>query len=142
MILRVYRCPECSHIGYTEVQSQDGSSECSFCAALISDAQCIAHVPTVKEAKRRVVETVYREPKRSKGTHGLGKRRRVLGVVESLVDFNRGRPVTEEAVVQECELAGMERKTVLRFICILKEQDLITAVSGKLLGLSNGGEEW
>lgn len=141
-MFRVYRCPECSHTGYTEVQSEDGPSECSFCAALISDSQYIAHVPTVKEAKRRVVETVHRELKRSKGTHGLGKRRRVLGVVESLVDLNRGRPVTEEAVVQECELAGMERKTVLRFISILKEQGLITGVSGELLGLANGGEEW
>ena len=141
-MFRVYRCPECSHTGYKEVQSEDAPSECSFCAAPLSDAQYIAHVSTVKEAKRRVVQTVYRDPKRSKGTQGLGKRRRVLGAVESLVNLNRGRPVTEEAVVRECELAGMERKTVLRFISMLKEQGLVTAVSGELLDLSNGGEEW
>jgi hypothetical protein len=140
MMFRVYRCPECSHTGYIQVQSEDFTSECSFCSAPIYEYHVTAHVSSIEEARKKVVDTVYRESRNSKSVRGVGKRRRVLSVVESLVDLNRGRPVTEEAVLQECILAGMDRNTVLRFISVLKEQGLVTLVSGELLSLAEEGE--
>lgn len=124
---RVYRCRSCGNVGSDRITDRETDSHCSLCDMVISDEPGMAYVSNVEEAHRRagmLAEIARTEiPKVSMG---LGLRRRVLDMVNSLVDMNRGWPVPLDRVIAECADAGISRERAMHFLNILRDEDLIT----------------
>ena len=71
------------------------------------------------------------EQERTRPKRGLGVRRRILNIVEALVDMNRGRPVTVERVMRDATDAGIELSKANRHLYGLIE-------SGEIIQTSDG----
>jgi hypothetical protein len=124
---RVYRCHECGNVGFDRVADKGTDSHCSLCSTVIPHRPEMIYVSTVEEARRRAgVLATMAKPSTSKGAMGLGLKRRVFDIVESLVSMNRGRPVTLEQVLSECADAGIARERAMHFLDVLRDEELIT----------------
>lgn len=85
------------------------------------------YVTSDKEARRRAgILATMAQSSTSKVSMGLGLRRRILDIVESLVNMNRLKPVTLEQVLTECVDAGIPRERALHFLDVLSNENLIT----------------
>jgi hypothetical protein len=69
---------------------------------------------------------------------GLGVKRRVYNIVLSLVETNRGRPVTREQVMQECDDAKIANEKANSFLSQLEDEGLLISDEG-LLTVAGGG---
>ncbi len=124
---RVYRCQECGNVGFDRVPDKGTNSQCSLCSAIISDRPGMIYVTSDKEARRRAgILATMAQTSTSKVSMGLGLRRRVLDIVESLVNMNRVKPVTLEQVLTECVDAGIPRERAMHFLDVLTGENLIT----------------
>ncbi len=124
---RVYRCRECGNVGFDSVADKGTNSQCSLCSAVILDRPSMIYVSSAKEARRRAgILATMAQTSTSKVSMGIGLRRRVLGIVESLVNMNRLKPVTLEQVLTECVDAGIPRERAKHFLDVLSNENLIT----------------
>ncbi|MCK4566869.1 MAG: hypothetical protein KAU48_06115 [Candidatus Thorarchaeota archaeon] len=124
---RVYRCRECRNVGFDRVADKRTNSQCSLCSAVIFDRPGMIYVSSVEEARRRAgILATMAQTSESRVSMGLGLRRRVLDIVESLVNMNRLKPVTLEQVLTECADAGIPRERAMHFLDVLRDENLIT----------------
>ena len=85
------------------------------------------YVSSVEEARRQAgILATMAQTSESRVSMGLGLRRRVLNIVESLVNMNRLKPVTLEQVLTECVDAGIPRERAMHFLDVLSNENLIT----------------
>ena len=124
---RAYRCHECGNVGFDRVADKGTNSQCSLCSTVISDRPGMIYVSTAKEARRRAgILATMAQTSTSRVSMGIGLRRSVLDIVESLVNMNRLKPVTLEQVLNECADAGIPRERAMHFLDILRDENLIT----------------
>ena len=78
---------------------------CSLCGISLPTGASKARVQNEDAAKTELMKRIARASSVSGGKikRGLGTRRRVLSVVESLVELRRGRPVSRSKIIEECE---------------------------------------
>ncbi|MHA1959848.1 MAG: hypothetical protein ACW99U_06435 [Candidatus Thorarchaeota archaeon] len=109
-LLRVYICPKCSHIGYAKIQSKLESSNCSLCLHEIDDEPETIYASDITEARTHVANEVRsrRPSHRTEPRRGLGDKKRVIRIIDSIISMNRGWPVSLERVMKECTDAGIE----------------------------------
>jgi len=140
-MFRIYKCPSCGAIAYIRVENEQETSTCGLCRGPILDEPGILYSATINQSEDLVAEMVLHdmlENKASTPTSGLGVRRRVLNIVECLVELNKGRPVTVDSVLKECVGAKIKTERGLHFLDMLKEQGLIIANGGHV-SLGEGG---
>jgi hypothetical protein len=125
---RVYKCQDCGNVGFERVADKGIDSHCSLCRTTICDKPGMLYVSSVDEARRRagILATLALSSTTTKISMGRGLRRRVLDIVESLVNLNRLRPVTLEQVLTECTDAGIPRERGIHFLNVLRDEGLIT----------------
>lgn len=135
---RVFRCSGCGHVDYVTEESE---LLCTFCQKPLKRKDTIL-ADTVEGAENEVRDLVYQNRKQqSSSRSGLGVRRRIISMVDALLDMNRGRPVRLSDVYQECEAAGISKTKTQRFLDIMKE-DGVVIIEGGMLFLEDGGEGW
>jgi DNA-directed RNA polymerase subunit M/transcription elongation factor TFIIS len=138
----VYQCPNCTNIGYVSVQNEQEESRCSLCRSLILNEPGTLYAVTVQEAQSSVRELVTESRHNAKprgGGRGLGIKRRVYYIIESLVDLNRGRPVSIEDVMRECSDAGIDISRAMTFLGSLVSEGEVVK-NGSLLTIPT--EKW
>ncbi len=134
---RVYRCQECGNVGFDRVTDKGKDSHCSLCSAIISDRPGMIYVSSDKEARRHAgILATMAQTSTSKVSMGIGLRRRVLDIVESLVNMNRVKPITLEQVLTECVDAGIPRERAMHFLDILRDENLITHDSESVMSIT------
>ncbi|TFF84667.1 hypothetical protein EU524_00595 [Candidatus Thorarchaeota archaeon] len=138
-MIRVYRCSRCHNVGYSRVGEKSDDSMCSLCSATISHSPSAIYVETPEEAQQRMRAMVMRGEFDKPGVkRGLGVKRRVYNIVLSLVETNRGRPVTREQVMQECDDAKIANEKANNFLSQLEDEGLLISDEG-LLTVAGGG---
>ena len=138
-MIRVYRCSRCKNVGYSRVSSQSDKCICSLCSATVSHSPTAEYVETPEEAQQRMKHMLMRSGFDKPGVkRGLGIKKRVFNIVLSLVETNRGRPVTREQVMQECDDAKIDGDKARIFLDQLEEEGLIISDAG-LLTIAGGG---
>jgi hypothetical protein len=131
---RIFMCPHCGYTGYATVYSEDDESKCNLCSRRIEPSPDWKYVDSVEGAILAIQRIVWRKPTthKSKSRHGLGVKKRVLNIVSDLSDLNRGRGVSRDRVLQECEEAGIEIYKAGRFLDQLEDEELIVSIDGIL----------
>ena len=126
----VYECPKCRNRGYLEETS---TLTCSLCGTLIPSGASKIRVQDEDAAKTELMKRIARASRASDGKikRGLGTRRRVLSVVESLVELRRGRPVSMSTILEECSEAGIDSEKALHHLSLLLD-------SGEVISTSEG----
>ena len=128
-MFRIYRCAKCRNIGYLSVEREEDTSHCSLCQSVVVHEEGMVYAVTVQEAQSSVHELVIKSQmsrvKPSGGSRGLGLKRRVYNIVESLVDLNRGRPVSIENVMRECSEANIDLGRAMKFLDSLESEGII-----------------
>lgn len=138
-MIRIYRCSRCHNVGYSRVREQSDDSMCSLCSATISHSPSAIYVETPEEAQQRMKSMMLREGFDRPGVkRGLGVKRRVFNIVLSLVETNRGRPVSREQIMQECNDAKIAGDKALSFLEQLEDEGLVIS-DGRLITVSGGG---
>ncbi len=128
-MFRVYRCSLCKNIGYGHVESEDEESRCSLCQGIILHEAGTVYAVTLQEAqssvRELVIESQISKVKQGGNGRGLGVKRRVLNIIESLIDMNRGRAVSIENVMRECSEAGIDIGRAMKFMDTLESEGMI-----------------
>ena len=129
-MFRIYRCMKCNNIGYSQVESEQDSSRCSFCQTLVLHEAGTMYTVTRQEAQTAVrelaLESHFAKKSSQGGTlRGLGVKRRVYNIVESLIDLKRGKPASIEDVMRECSEAGIDLGRAMKFLDTLESEGLI-----------------
>lgn len=138
-MIRIYRCSRCHNVGYSRVREQSDDSMCSLCSATISHSPSAIYVETPEEAQQRMKSMMLRDGFDRPGVkRGLGVKRRVFNIVLSLVETNRGRPVSREQIMQECNDAKIAGDKALSFLEQLEDEGLVIS-DGRLITVSGGG---
>ena len=130
-MFRIYKCYKCMNTGYSKVESEEDESECSLCGAKIYHEKGTLYAVTTSEAKEFVMDlvmesSVYREKKLKRG---LGMKKRVYNIVESLIEMNRGRPVQTNKIMRECSDASIPLERAQHFLNVLRNEGLVTDTS-------------
>jgi hypothetical protein len=128
-MFRVYRCSVCKNIGYAHVETEDEASRCSFCQAIILHETGTVYAVTIQEAQSSVrefvIESQISKMKQGGNRRGIGVKRRVFNIIESLIDMNRGRAVSIENVMRECSEAGIDLGRAMKFMDTLESEGAI-----------------
>jgi hypothetical protein len=128
-MFRVYRCSVCKNIGYAHVETEDEASRCSLCQTIILHETGIVYAVTIQEAqssvRELVIESQISKVKQGGNSRGIGVKRRVFNIIESLIDMNRGRAVSIENVMRECSEAGIDLGRALKFMDTLESEGAI-----------------
>ena len=128
-MFRVYRCSGCKNIGYAHVETEDEASRCSLCQSIILHEPGTVYAVTLHEAqecvRELVIESQISKVRQGGNGRGLGVKKRVFNIVESLVDMNRGRAVTIENVMRECSEAGIDLGRAMKFLDTLESEGAI-----------------
>ena len=142
-MFRIYTCESCNHTDYISVESEDSPSKCGLCGSTISDNDTAHYVETVNEAEELVHELVLTTPQKrttsNRSVRGVGMKKRVLYIVDAIVDTNRGRPASKRAILEECELADIPQERVIHFLKRLEEEGLVIKTSeGMIINVEGG----
>ena len=135
-MFRVYQCPRCHNIGYAPVEKEADESRCSLCQSIVLHEPGTIYAATMQEAQSNVKELVVQTRSKKNeggGGRGLGIKKRVYYIVEALIDLNRGRPVTVDAVLRECSDAGIDLNRAMAFLEKLESEGLVTRKGTHLL---------
>ena len=127
-MFRVYHCRNCNYTGFAQVESESEETNCSLCQQTVTDADTLDYTATTNEARDRVTQhvlTAEMEQTHSTPSRGLGVKRRVLNIIDALVDTKRGRPVSEKEVLEECTLAKIPQERARHFIGKLEDEGLV-----------------
>ncbi len=134
-MFRIYKCHQCSNIGFSSVQNEAEESKCSFCTSLIIHEKNTLYAVTVQEAEELVRDLAYTVQPSDKGIirRGLGLRKRVYYIVESMVEMNRGRPATIKQILTECSDANIPSERATHFLKVLKSEGLLIDTSDGIM---------
>ena len=128
-MFRVYRCSVCKNIGYAHVETEDEASRCSLCQKIILHETGTVYAVTIQEAqssvRELVIESQISKVKQGGNSRGIGVKRRVFNIIESLIDMNRGRAVSIENVMRECSEAGIDLGRAMKFMDTLESEGAI-----------------
>ena len=129
-MFRIYRCARCNNIGYSKVESEAEISNCSLCHTLVLHERGTIYAVTRQEAIASVRELAHeaqvaRAAGNSSSSRGLGIKRRVFNIVDSLIDLRRGKPATIEDILRECSEAGIDLGRAMKFLDTLENEGLI-----------------
>lgn len=129
-MFRIYRCMKCNNIGYSQVESEDETSHCSLCQALVLHEAGTVYTETRQEAEAAVRELALesrlaRKSSQSGTIRGLGIKRRVYNIIESTIDLKRGKPASIEDIMRECSEAGIDLGRAMKFLDTLESEGLI-----------------
>ena len=119
MIWIVYECQECGNIGRKRIEGKHESLKCSLCQANLVNNEGIAHKNTEDEARDHLRVLANRKRMRRKSSvsrTGLGVRKRLINIIDSLVQLNKGRGVTEDEIMRECMDAGIDQERATEFL--------------------------
>ncbi len=124
----VYECPSCKHIDYAQVYTQTDQVRCGFCGQTLDSSTFRASADTEEAASSSITRLVSHrlsseKPIRPK--RGLGVRRRVIDIVSSQINLNRGKPTTVRAVLSESVDAGIDSEKALRFLERLNQEGVV-----------------
>jgi len=130
-MFRIYRCARCNNIGYCQVESEDETSHCSLCQTLVLHEKGTVYAVTRQEAIAAVREfalegQLAKTAEISSSSRGIGVKRRVFNIVESLIDLRRGKPASIEAIMRECSEAGIDLGRAMKFLDTLENEGLIS----------------
>lgn len=134
-MFRVYKCYKCRNTGYAQIETEEDASSCSLCGVTIVHEKGTLYAVTTAEAKELVMDLVMRSSvhREKKVKRGLGVKKRVYIIVESLVEMNRGRPIKTESVMRECSDASIPLERVQHFLDVLKNEGLVIDTSEGLM---------
>ncbi len=111
------------------METEDEASRCSLCQAIILHETGTVYAVTVQEAqssvRELVIESQITKVKQGGNGRGLGLKKRVFNIVESLIDMNRGRAVSIENVMRECNEAGIDLGRAMKFLDTLASEGAI-----------------
>ncbi len=129
-MFRIYRCARCNNIGYCHIESKDETSNCSFCQTLVLHEKGIVYVITRHEAiaavRKLALETQSAKAVgKGSSSRGLGIKRRVFNIIDSLIDLRRGKPATIEDIMRECSEAGIDLGRAMKFLDTMENEGLI-----------------
>jgi hypothetical protein len=127
-LYRVYRCLRCKNLGIVQVKSREDESRCSLCNAVILDDPRCSYRDTEDSARDALSDLVLSTrlaASRKVTSRGIGTKRRVLNIVEALVDSSRGRPAKFADILRECDDAGIASDRAEHFLTVLKEEGLV-----------------
>jgi hypothetical protein len=124
---RVYTCGSCGTIGYSRIESESENSNCELCGGLVIHGPGMIYAVTSVEARDYVREMVNlnERDKPSSNSRSRGVRRRVIDIVQTLVDLNRGKPIAYDAVLIECVDAGIDVDRARHFLDLLIGEGII-----------------
>ena len=130
-MFRIYRCARCNNIGYSQVESEDETSNCSLCQTLVLHEKGTIYTVTRQEAIATVREfaldgQLAKTAETSGSSRGIGIKRRVFNIVESLIDLRRGKPASIEEIMRECSEAGIDLGRAMKFLDTLENEGLIS----------------
>ncbi|MFW9850537.1 MAG: hypothetical protein ACFFF4_15505 [Candidatus Thorarchaeota archaeon] len=135
-IFRIYQCRRCKNTGFAHVQTVEAESRCTLCNGPILHEKSSQYASTLEEAKQLLAELVLSTRLDTKGvgsSRGLGVKRRILNIVEAIIDTNRGHPAKWHQIMSECSDAGIESERVSHFIDVLKREGALTEQGGGLV---------
>ena len=134
-MFRIYKCHKCSNTGFSSVRNEEEDSKCSFCNNLILHEKNTLYAVTVQEAEDLVRDLAFTvQPSGPvKVRRGLGLRKRVYFIVESMVEMNRGRPATIKQILTECSEANIPPERATHFLNVLKSEGLLIDTSEGLM---------
>ena len=126
-LLRIYKCDNCQNAGIEEVESEDEVSTCSLCDCEIIHQDGMSYAEKRDDAMDLLRELVMfsRKPSTKGVRRGIGVRKRVYYIVESIVELNRGRPASTKSVLQECEDAKIPIERAKHFLGVLEQEGLV-----------------
>lgn len=130
-MFRIYHCSRCNNIGYSQVESEDETSTCSLCQTFVLHEKGTVYEVTRQEAIAAVRELAFagqlaKAAGKGNSSRGLGIKRRVFNIVDSLIDLRRGKPATIEEVMRECSEAGIDLGRAMKFLDTLENEGLIS----------------
>jgi hypothetical protein len=140
-MFRVYTCSSCGNISYTRVEQENDCAYCGLCGGLVIHERGMLYAATVNEAREYVTDLINEQHIQRTTTtrsRGRGIRRRVIDIIQSLVEVNRGRPVSLDTVLVECSDAGIDVERARHFLDVLISEGVLNDSDA---GLSMG-EEW
>lgn len=123
----VYECPSCRHIDYVQ-GPRANHIQCGFCGQTVDSSMFRASVESEEAASSSVTTLVSKRllsERRIRPKRGLGVRRRVLDIVSSQIDLNRGRATTIRAVLSESVDAGIDSEKALKFLERLDQEGIV-----------------
>jgi len=141
-MFRVYTCKNCRHTDYASVEREDEYNECSLCGVLIAHDPAMRYAATVDEAMDIAYEehiSIQDVVPAQRNLRGIGLKKRVYYIIESIVEINRGRPASREDIIDECQLADIPRERTTHFLQILEQEGAIIstydgyAISGEVI---------
>ncbi len=140
-MFRIYKCRRCKNTGFAHVESEDAEARCSLCNGLILHESGTVYAATIDEAKEILMDLVVASsfgPSKSSSGRGIGLKKRVLNIIEALIEINRGHPATMDDVMRECNEAGIDLERASHFVGQLKKEGKLAEVGGRLM-IADGG---
>ncbi|MFW9920307.1 MAG: hypothetical protein ACFFED_11955 [Candidatus Thorarchaeota archaeon] len=140
-MFRIYQCRRCRNIGFAAVETEEDEARCSLCNGMILHEQGTLYAATIDEAREIMTDLVVStrlEAKKVGSSRGIGLKKRVLNIVEAIIEINRGRPASIEQVFRECSEAGIDLGRASHFVNQLKSEGLIAEIAGGLV-INDGG---
>jgi len=130
-MFRIYECSVCGICGYSSVQNEEEVSNCGFCSSMIMHEKNTLYAATIQEADELVRDLAFTiQPSRKpKIRRGLGFRKRIYYIVESMIEVNRGRPATIKQILTECSDANIPHEKATHFLDILKHEGFLIDTS-------------
>ncbi len=124
---RVYTCSVCGNIGHSRVERESETSSCELCGALVIHGPGMIYAVTSVEAREYIRDLVNQSEfeKSPQKSRARGVRRRVIDIVQSLSEINRGRPIAYEIVLVECADAGIDIERARHFLDLLINEGVI-----------------
>ena len=135
-LFRIYKCSTCKNSGFVPVSSKDAEARCSLCNGLILQENGTLYATSIEEAKVALTELLLLsrlDAKKVGSSRGLGVKRRVLNIVESVIEINRGHPARWNQVMSECSDAGIDYERASHFVDVLKREGALTEEGGGLV---------
>lgn len=140
-MFRIYQCSRCKNIGFVPVENEEAEAHCSLCKGMILHERGTLYAATIDEAREIMTDLAVSsrlESKKGGSTRGIGLKKRVLNIVEAIVEINRGRPASLEQVMRECSEAGIDLGRASHFVNQLKSEGLLSEIAGGLM-INDGG---
>ncbi|NWF94602.1 MAG: hypothetical protein HXY34_00495 [Candidatus Thorarchaeota archaeon] len=122
----VYQCRACRYIHFVPDDGSIRSTLCGFCGSPLDDPLHMETVQGVLSAKQAVQRLALElRSSRPRVQRSLGVKRRVLGIVQSQIENNRGQPTSLAAVLEECLEVGISEERASHFMDLLEEEGVI-----------------
>ena len=107
-----------------------------MCNGLILHEKGTLYAASIEEAKEALTELLLLsrlDARKVGSSRGLGVKKRVLNIVESVIEINRGHPARWNQVMSECSDAGIDSERASHFVDVLKREGALTEEGGGLV---------